>query len=50
MIEHYLHSVLMCDFHYTTVEQQCVNVRYSECAAVHIQRAVGSANVSSDKV
>ena len=28
------------DFHYTAAVQLCVHVRYSECAAVHIQRAV----------
>ena len=41
MIEHSLHSVLICDIH-TAAEQQCVHVRYSEFAAVHIQRAVPS--------
>ena len=45
MIKNSLHSVLVCDIHtarfpLTAVEQQCVHVRYSECAAVHIQRAV----------
>ena len=39
MMEHSLHSVLICDMH-TAAKQQCVHVRYSECTAVHIQRAV----------
>ena len=48
MIEHSLHSVLICDIHTArfpldcsrAAEQLCVHVRYSECAAVCLQRAV----------
>ena len=48
MIEHSLHPVLICDIHTAkfpldcspAAEQQCVHVRYLQCAAVHIQRAV----------
>ena len=39
------HPVLICDiydeyFHKAATDRQCVHIRYSECAAIHIQRAV----------
>ena len=48
MIDHSLHSVLICDFYTVWFPLDCrraakqfrVHVRYSKCAAVHIQRAV----------
>ena len=42
MIEHSLHSVYICDIHTVRFPLDCspTAVRYSECAAVHIQRAV----------
>ena len=45
MIEHSLHSVLICDIHTARFpldysQAQCAHVRYSERVAVHIQRAV----------
>ena len=40
MIEHSLHSVPICDIHTARYPLECVHVCYSECAAVHIQRAV----------
>ena len=46
MIEHSLHSILICDIHtaifpYTAAEQQCIHVHYSECPAVHIETGCG---------